>query len=226
MKAYVLFLMVTLAMVFAGCEKEFIHETENQAELKNGKSDHDKLIGFDEWGFNFNAQLFDNYLINVMFGDPKFAGMPHYRQMIYQGEGEEFWDEVINNYPYFVNFMPPDLLDCQMKMKWNEDLLSKSGIYPESWVDSEAWIVFHYKMNTEFQKWTQIRTLVARQSTDYLEGDRWYDKDGNEIGKKSYYWNDLIIIRVINNGDNPFVPDVMPDDYIRPKGEVMGKYSL
>lgn len=214
---------IVLLMLFTSCqENSIIEESPQHAQLKAS----DKLTGFDDWGFNFNAQIFDGYLINAMFGDPVFAGTPHYRQMIYMGEGPEFWEQVIANYSYFKDMMPADLLDCKLKMKWNSDLLPKNGIYPETWVDSDAWIVFHYSMNTDEQEWTQMRKLVARKTEFNLIGDKWYSKDGTEVGKQSYYWPDLMIIQVMNNGDNPFVPMAMPEDYISPYGAGYGKHKV
>lgn len=218
-------LVFIFLLLFVACESEFVNEPLLVAsELKASNTDKTKLTGFDEWGFNYNACLFDGYLINAMFGDPAFMYMPHYKDMVYTGEGDSFWEEVVSKYSYFVYMMPADMLDCKLMMKWNTNLLSKEGIYPVTWVDSGAWIVFHYQMNTDEQKWSQVRTLIACRSTDTLDGDFWYDADGIEIGKKSYYWSELIIVKVVNNGDNPFIPSAMPDDYLSPSGAGVGKY--
>lgn len=218
-------LVFIVLMLFVACEKEFVSDpAPAQSSLKASNADKSKLIGFDEWGFNYNARLFDGYLINAMFGDPAFMYMPHCKDMIYSGEGVGFWEEVLVRYPYFNYMMPAAMLDCKLKMKWNNALLSQDGVYPDSWVDTGAWIVFHYQMNTSEQQWTQVRTLVASKSTDALTGDYWYDQDGNEIGKRSYYWPELIVVKVINNGDNPFIPAAMPDDYLSPSGAGVGKY--
>ena len=110
-----------LLMLFFSCEKYNSFEPKpDQAELKAG---HTPLTGFDEWGFNYQAQLFDGYLINAMFGDPAFAAMEHYKTMVYKGEGPEFWEQVIAEYDYFEYMMPAGLLDCKMKMKWNTELI-------------------------------------------------------------------------------------------------------
>nr|WP_321406620.1 hypothetical protein [uncultured Carboxylicivirga sp.] len=211
-----------LLMLFFACNKNEIQPISNQAELKSNTL----LTGVDEWGFNYQAQLFDGYLINAIFGDPAFAEMEHYKTMVYKGEGPEFWEQVIKKYDYFGFLMLPELLDCKLKMKWNTDLLGKDGIYPETWVDSDAWIVFHYTMNTKDQKWSQVRKLVARNSNYELIDGFWYNEEGKEVGKQSYYWPDLMIIQVINTGDNPFVPMALPDDYINPNGSGVGKYKM
>jgi len=223
MKKFNLFATIfLLLMLFFSCEKnEPIDLMPDQAELKSNK-----LTGFDEWGFNYQAQLFDGYLINAIFGDPAYAEMEHYKMMVYDGEDPDFWEKVITDYSYFNYMMPEGLLNCKLKMKWNTDLLGKDGVYPESWVDSDAWIVFHYSMNTDDQRWTQVRKLVASKSNYTLMDGFWYDEDGNEVGKQSYYWPDLMIIQVINNGNNPYVPMAMPDDYNNPNGSGVGKYKM
>ncbi|MBK3516584.1 hypothetical protein [Carboxylicivirga marina] len=183
-------------------------------------------VGFDEWGFNYRAHLFEGYLINAMFADPVFKYMPHYKKMNYNGQEDQFWNEVMEKYPYFSHIMPGELIDCKLMMKWNEDLLSKEGQYPDTWVDSDAWIVFKYKLHTMSEQWTHVRRLVARKGSDYLDGGYWYNQEGEEIGKESYYWPDLIITQVVNNGNNPFIPAIMPDDYLSPNGVGQGKYKV
>lgn len=178
--------------------------------------------GFDQWGFNYRAHIFKGYLINSMIGDPKFETFPHYRHEPYLGNGLEFRDNFIEEYGYWL--LPDGLLDCKLIMSWNESLLSKTGVYPDSWDDTDAYIQFKYTMDTEDGKWMQIRKLVAIQSGDYVEDGLWYNQEGQEKGMVSYYWPDeLIIVHVINTGNNPFVPDIMPPDYKSPKGHGWGK---
>jgi len=174
-------------------------------------------VGYDAWGFNFKAHNFKSYLINAMLGDPAFKDKPHYRQsgLVYHDEGRDFWNELIKDFPYFDQIMPPGLLDCKMEMKWNDALLNSDGVYPPTWNDTGAWIMFKYKMNTESEKWNHIRKFVCISEGDELKQDGfWYNSDGEEIGMKSYYWPDSLIIKqVINAGDNPWVPGSMPADY-------------
>ena len=97
-----------------------------------------KQSGFDEWGFNFTAHQFNSYLINALLADPAFDWAPWYRieGLVYNGEGEEFWNNLIAEYPDFVYMMPSGLLDCKFEMKWNEAALSSEGIYPPTWNDT------------------------------------------------------------------------------------------
>ena len=96
--------------------------------------------GFDEWGFNWNAQQFNGYLINMLLGDTSFEGWPHFKQHVYQGEGMEFWDMLVTSYDYWIYMMPVELLDTKLNAHWNTGLISKDGVYPVTWVNSDGWI--------------------------------------------------------------------------------------
>lgn len=232
MKALILTLSMTMIFFFA-CNEDSISpeipfEDENVTVSTDGKlaDENARMTGFDEWGFNYNAHLYKGYLINAMIGDPAFEGTPHYRETPYQGEGVEFWNNFIKKYDYFIYWMPAGLLDCELTMRWNESLLSTTGVYPDTWMDTDAYINFKYTLKTDSENWTHIRKLVAIQSTDYLDGDRWYNQYGEEIGMKSYYWPDrLIIVQVINVGYNQYVPGAMPPDYTAPNGHGWGTYG-
>ena len=209
-----------LFLFFTSCNTEALDETNSLLTSENSKTTKSKSnAGYDAWGFNFKAHNFKSYLINAMLGDPAFEGMPHYRKpgVVYLGEGQVFWDNLVAEYPYFVNIMPPGLLDCKMEMKWNDALLNSEGVYPPTWNDTGAWIMFKYKMNTESEKWNHIRKFVCISEGDELIDGIWYNSDGQEIGMESYYWGDSLIIKqVINTGDNPWVPYAMPPDYLCP----------
>ena len=193
-------------------------------EISSMAADNGKYLGFDEYGLNINAQVFKGYLINMMFTDPAFAGMPHYGYRPYNGEGQPFWEELVAQYPYFVYFMPGDLINCEVRIRWNNGIMDRDGVYPLSWVDSDGWIVFDYIMRADGEDWTQTRKLVSSRSTDYLEEGIWFNEEGQEIGMASYYWPELIITSVKNDGYNPWIPAVMPPDYKAPYGNGYGKY--
>lgn len=211
-----------ILFLFTSCNTEVLEDATSNMELKSSKViNKTKITGFDEWGFNFQAHIFKSYLINAMLGDPAYDDpiYPHYRQpgLIYNGEGQQFWNDLVSEYPYFTQMMPPGLLDCKMEMKWNDALCNSEGVYPPTWNDTDAWIMFKYKMNTKDEQWTQIRKLVCISTGDELKDGIWFDSEGKEIGIESYYWGDSLIIKqVVNTGDNPYVPWAMPDDYICP----------
>ena len=212
-----------ILFLYTSCEKDQITEPENQIANMTSKVKNTKLTGVDDWGFNYQAHHFNSYLINAILGDPAFEGMPHYKTTVYNGEGISFWNDLVNQYDYIPYFMPIDLLDCNLIMHWNEGLLSRNGVYPATWVDSNGWITFHFKMNKDGQKWSLFRKLVSSKSTDYMLDGIWYNEEGMEIGLASYDWPELIITQVVTTGDVPFF---FNDPYNSPYGPGFGKYKL
>lgn len=234
----------------SSCEDAWFEEPMSQMDMKSANKGNDKLTGFDEWGFNWWARQFNGYVLNMMFGDHYFEQvfpLPHFQQEVYHGEGIEFWNEIVDKYyldlggfewHYFPDQMPVDLLDAKVNAHWNEGLISKDGVYPPTWIDSNAWIVFKYSGNFEGKQWMHLRKLVAAKSTDIfvkddVNGDgvidfgdglgTWYNADGDEIGFESMYFPGLIVVQVVNNGD---VPSVFYDEYNSPWGPGYGKYKL
>lgn len=228
--------LVALAFILSYCSEEDeiftpakvnTEEVTSSSSLRIMSTEKERTTGYDAWGFNFVAHNFNSYLINAMLGDPAFQGMPHYRKpgLVYRGEGVDFWNALILEYPYFTQMMPAGLLDCKLEMKWNDALLNKEGIYPPTWDNTESWIVFKYKMHTETENWTHVRKLVSISNGDQLIDGIWYDAEGKEIGIKSYYWpNQLIIKQVINTGENLYVPAMMPPSYVCPNSVGFGNF--
>lgn len=208
-------------LIFASCEQTILDETTPEIDLK--KSTIASHMGFDEWGFNWNAHQFNGYLINMMLGDHYFMGWQHYQQHVYNGEGLEFWNMLVTNYDYFPYLMPIELLDTKLNAHWNDALISKEGVYPAIWVDSDAWIVFKYSGKVGNKNWSHLRKLVASKSTDNLENGIWYNDQWEEIGFESMYWPELIVVQVINTGE---IPSFFYDEYRSPWGPGYGKYKV
>ncbi|MDX8338729.1 hypothetical protein SLH46_06025 [Draconibacterium sp. IB214405] len=227
-KSILLFVVCTLILVFAGCEKNFVEDPVDSLELKSGNSGNDKLNGFDEWGFNWNAHHFNGYLMNAVMGDYLYDFMPFYKwnEGPYQGEGDEFIVKFVNEFGFFPIY--PSLLDCKLVMHWNDALITKDGIYPvyawdySGWVDSNAWITFHYSMDKDGEKWSSFQKLVAQRATDYLEDGVWYNENDEAIGLASD-WPTLILIKKVNTGN---VPDMFMDSYNSPLAPGLGKYKI
>ena len=224
MKTFKIFTVLLIVLFMFSCQENYVEESMADMELKSGNSGNDKLTGFDEWGFNWNAQQFHGYTINMLLGDHYFMGWPHYQQHVYNGEGKEFWEMLVSKYEYFPYLIPEDLLDSKLVAIWNDGLISKNGEYPPNgWMDSDAWIVFNYSGKVGNKSWKSMRKLVAAKSTDELIDGLWYNAEGDEIGMKSVFWDDLIVIQVANNGDVPPFP-FFYHDYNSPSGAGYGKY--
>ncbi|RKD91872.1 hypothetical protein [Mangrovibacterium diazotrophicum] len=212
-------IFLALVLVLSACQETALDENVTQEELKKANV---KLTGFDDWGFNWNAQQFNGYLINMMLGDSYFEGWPHYKQHVYNGEGSEFWNMLVANYDYWIYMMPPELLDTRLNAHWNSGLIRKDGVYPETWVNSNGWIVFKYSGEVDGQYWSHMRKLVSSRSSDTLSGGIWYNSEGKEIGFESMYWPELIVIQVVNEGE---IPPFFYDEYNSPWGPGYGKYK-
>jgi hypothetical protein len=214
-----------LVLILSGCEKDLSTDPAGKTVLKSGNTGNEKITGFDEWGFNWNAHEFRGYTINMLLGDHAFIGMPHYKKYVYHGEGMDFWDMLVSEFEYFPWLMPAELLDSRLISTWNEALISSDGEYPANgWLDTGAWIVFDYSGRTGNESWKAMRKLVAARSTDHLTGGVWYNEAGEEIGLESMFWSDLIIVQVVNNGDVPPFPFFF-EDYNSPNGPGYGQYK-
>jgi len=216
---------VFLALMLSGCEKDLSTDPAGIPVLKSGNMGNEKITGFDEWGFNWNAHEFRGYTVNMLLGDHAFIGMPHYKKYVYRGEGMDFWDMLVSEFEYFPWLMPAELLDSRLVSTWNEALISSDGEYPANgWLDSGAWIVFDYSGKAGNERWKAMRKLVAARSTDQLTDGVWYNEAGEEIGLESMFWSDLIIVQVVNNGDVPPFPFFF-EDYNSPYGPGYGQYK-
>lgn len=213
--ALIIGILVSL-LAFISCSESLIEEPQQAPELK---STHLKTTGFDDWGLNWQAHQFRGYLVNMLLGDTYFKDWSHFQQYVYHGEGPDFWDMLVSDFDYFPYLMPAELLDARLVAHWNDDLISSDGVYPSSWIDSDAWIVFKYSMRTKQSSWSHMRKLVARHSSDELRDGIWYNDEGMEIGFESLYWPELIVVQVVNTGD---VPPFFYPRYISPNGPGYG----
>lgn len=220
-KHYVIYGIITALVLFSSCEKDILDDPYMEPALKGAKNASNKLTTFDAFGYNWQAHHFNGYLVNAVLGDYLYKDMPFHKWKPYTGEGESFIQEFVSTFGFFM--LPPALLDCQLVMHWNEAMISREGVYPDCWIDSNGWITFHYSMDKEGEKWSQFQKLVASRSSDYVENGTWYNKDGKEIGMISYDWPTLVIIKVVNTGN---VPAFMFPEYNSALSSGLGKYKL
>lgn len=228
-------LIIALVLAVLSCKDALIDDAENEIALKSGNSGNNKPTGFDEWGFNWNAHQFHGYTVNMLLGDHYFMGWPHYKQHVYNGQGTEFWNYLVDTYyldfgvyqwHYFPDLMPGDLLDSKLVCIWNDALINSDGEYPQNgWMDTDAWIVFDYSGEVDGKSWKSMRKLVAAKSTDELIDGTWYTESGEEIGLDALFWSDLIVVQVVNSGDVPPFP-FFYYDYNSANGPGYGQYKL
>ncbi len=143
------------------------------------------VLGYDEWGYNYQAHLF-----NGMYCDYH----PYYRP---GGAGHE-WCQA--NYG-----------DVNLVMKWNDAWLSNKdcdddGLLDrhhghESYIGSGAWETNHmwgtYEQDGTLCEWDYFVKIVAAPADAYQDGGVWYAADGTEIGP--VIWGSFAIIQEVEN---------------------------
>jgi len=229
MKTYKIIVVLMVVLSIFSCKENYLEESMAEMKLKSGNAGNVKLTGFDEWGFNWNAQQFNGYGINMILGDPYFDQPPfsHYgNESPYRGEGEEFYDYLTNKYWYFPYVYPKSLLNVKLSAHWNESLISRDGVYAETWLDSDAWVTFRYSLNNGTESWSHFRKLGALKSSYKIgEGEnanKWYDENNNEVGMVSKFFEGLMVIQVENVGNVD--TEIFYEEYKSPAGSGIGKY--
>ncbi|HYQ57962.1 MAG TPA: hypothetical protein VEP89_11525 [Draconibacterium sp.] len=208
-----LILILAIALVFAGCEKDFVEDPMDNTELKSGNSGNDKVTGVDEYGYNWNAHLFKGSFYNAIVGDNLYAFTEWSHTEPYMGVDDDFFQAAETDNLYDLWGMAWWLRHVNLVMKWNESLISEEGVYPsnlDDWIGSDAWITFHYSgVDENGNSWSQFQKMVAANSDDELIGGVWYDNEGEEIGIFND-WTQLILVQCVNTGEPPFPFSTIP----------------
>ena len=219
----------TLLTVLLSCSNEMNDDPINTVDMKSLTSkNNEKLTGFDEWGYNWNAHQFNGYLINAWFGDEMDPSAPWYKQEPYNGE----WESYAEQHPEVWNYDFYYYGNMTMVSHWNESCISKEGIYQYPIVDTDAWITFHYRAGENKNQWSQFQKYVAVKSTDilhvyYADDDgnpiygEWFSEEGESVGL-FYLWPDRALVQVVNTG---IVPEGMLGTYKGLIGPGLGKYK-
>jgi len=222
-------IFTALVFLFSSCTEGLVDEAVNDISLKKGNKGNDKATGFDQWGYNWNAHQFNGYLINAWFGDEIDASVPWYKkEPAFDGDilaYQEAYPEVLA-YPFWIYG------DMKIVMHWNESLISGEGVYQFPWIDTDAWITFHYSQGEGENRWSQFQKFVAVKSTDtmvsYFDDENgnpvfgeWFNEAGESVGWY-YLWADMALIQVVNTGNVP--ADMLPG-YKSPMGTGLGKYK-
>ncbi|MCA6075104.1 hypothetical protein [Fulvivirga sedimenti] len=205
------FLLITACedSVYDEIVEEPVSETVSSDQKGNDQS---RVYGFDQWGYNWNAHHFNGNVWNAIVADYLYQGEFFWRIDPYTGDDESY----LEKYPWADQMPFWAYRNMELVMHWNEGLISKDGEY-QDWLDSDAWITFHYKLGKGSDKWFQFQKFVAAKSTDYIKDGMWYDQDGNLIGI-FHDWDTLIMIEVHDAGQPPY--------FKSPLSPGLGKYKL
>lgn len=221
-KYFITIIVLFGLLLLSSCSKETMDETldlnqiqETELAAKNSKNND---IGFNEYGFNWNAHHFNGILLNVFFSDPFFQGAPWYGMDPYMGDEAGY----LEKYPDADKFWFWGYRHINLVMHWNEALISRDAVYADSWINSNAYITFHYSGGEGSASWSQFQKMVAAKDTDYFSEGKWFNMYDEEIGIASGY-SDLVLISVVNTGE---IPAMFYDAYHNPISSGLGKYKI
>jgi len=142
-------------------------------------------VGYDPYGYNYQAHMFRGSYANVYLGG---AGFPPY-----DGDDETYLAEN----PRAANHWAWPYRDIQLVMKWNDAWLSNRDCDGDgkldrhygfdSYIGSGAWETNHQWGEYEDEdantcKWDYFVKIVAAPADAYAEAGNWYTTDGTEIG--------------------------------------------
>lgn len=215
----------TLTLLCTACDKDTLAESieVNQA-LEAQKSFVKSNMGADKYGYNWKAHTFQGSVFNAMIGDPLNYGADFFGWEPYWGDDDAYLELAETN-DYRVDDMPfwenPGMLpfwyyrNMNLKSK-NYGIYDDNGIPQYPWLDTGAWITFHYSMGEGEERWTQFQKFIAVKSTDVIKEidgvSYYYSKDGEEIGLV-HMWPNLAAIQVVNTGK---IPDGQMPNYKSP----------
>lgn len=134
-------------------------------------------VGFDQWGYNYQARLFSGYYCDA-YRDA--AWCQPYKEDKLAMKWNDAW---LSNQ------------DCD-----GDGLLDRHYGYP-SYIGSGAWLTNHmsgeYEMDGEVCKWNYFTKIVAAPADATLIGGIWYAADGTEIGP--VIWGEFATIQEVYN---------------------------
>jgi hypothetical protein len=157
--------------------------------------------GFDEWGYNYQAHLFNGFYCDA-YRDA--AWCQPYAEDLLAMKWNDAW---LSN------------LDCD-----GDNLLDRHSGFP-SYIGSGAWLTNHqsgeyYDEDGNLCKWNYFVKIVAAPS-DAFKNDQsvWYTADGEEIGE--VIWGEFAIIQEVSN--DPCAGE-HGAQFISPVGPGLGKF--
>ena len=187
------------------------------------------IAGYDAYGYNYQAHLFNGSYANVYLGD---AGFPPY-------EGDD--TAYLTDHPTAAAHWAWPYRDVALGMKWNEAWISNQDCDADgkldrhfgfdSYIGSGAWETNHMRGVDELDdatcKWNYFVKIVAAPADASSApadtpsaDDTWYNAEGTEIGP--VIWGEFAILQEISNdacnGDHGV-------QYRSPAGPGFGKYK-
>ena len=153
-------------------------------------------VGYDIFGYNYQAHMFNGYYANVYLGGDGFPP--------YTGDAEAYLAEN----PLAANHWAWPYRDVKVSMKWNDAWLSNKDCDKDgkldrhygftSYIGSGAWETNHqWGDNDDGTKWNYFVKIVAVPADAHNVGGVWYTADGTEIGPD--IWGEFAVIQEVYN---------------------------
>ena len=176
-------------------------------------------VGYDIFGYNYQAHLYNGYYCNVYLGRDGFPP--------YEGDTDAYLEEN----PTAANHWTWPYRDVQLLMKWNDAWLSNRDCDGDekldrhyghtSYIGSGAWETNHmwgtYPDGTHWNYFVKIVAVpLGATTTDGI----WYTSDGTKIGPD--IWGQFAEIMWVEN--DPTL-DLHGVQYISPESAGFGHYK-
>ncbi len=177
--------------------------------------------GFDMFGYNYQAHLFNGFYANVYLGGdglPPYTGDTAAYLAAYPGAAAKWY------WPY---------RDTVLVMKWNDPWIANTDCDGDgkldrhfglpSYIGSHAWETNHmtgsYVLDGKTWHWTYFCKIVAVPANAYKTGGNWYTAIGELIGPD--LWGEFAIIEEISNDPGAGINGRL---FISPIGPGFGKF--
>jgi hypothetical protein len=178
---YILLAVLVLALGMASIQATPVEGKKACTTIQDGTlygSDGNLIeVGYDDWGYNYQARLFNGYYCDA-YRDA--AWCQPYKEDKLSMKWNDAW---------------LDNKDCD-----GDGLLDRHYGYP-SYIGSGAWLTNHmsgeYMLEDESCSWNYFVKIVAAPADATSAGGYWYAADGTEIGP--VIWGAFAIIQEVSN---------------------------
>ncbi|MFX1455675.1 MAG: hypothetical protein ACFFDB_09905 [Promethearchaeota archaeon] len=195
-------------------------------------------VGFDIFGYNYQAHQFKGSYANAYLGRPGY-GLPPY-----EGDDEAYYQKLVDK-GYYVDVSAAEAgmavisyweyRDIKLLMKWNDAWLSNKDCDGDgtldryygydSYIGSGAWLTNH-QWGTDIDgdgkkyNWNYFVKIVAAPEDAESIDEIWYAADGVEIGP--VIWGSFAIIQEVVNDPTTGEHGV---SYLSPASPGLGHYK-
>jgi hypothetical protein len=136
------------------------------------------VLGFDQWGYNYQAHIFNGLYENYSRPDPPVTESDTFLQMKWN-------DAWLSN------------KDCDGDGLLDRHYGYDSYIGSGAWLTNHMWGTYEDEENGETCKWQYFVKIVAVPADAVESGGVWYTADGTEIGP--VIWGSFAIIQEVYN---------------------------